>query len=706
MLRFKQIRFENFLVFHDAVVDFALDGRVSVLRAENGSGKTTFLRAMEWVIYGDDALPGGTKYRLHPPDHRMPDDGPVVIAVELDVVLTDGAEERGATIRRRTEVTPFANGWSRSLSEAEFNWDDGTHGDEEELEARLPWRLREFFFTDGDKATDYVGGIDEDERVSSSARGPAEAALRSNVTEAIKSLLGLDLLEAVRAKAAAQSRELDQELAKTSGSEALAEARAARDDAHSHLDQLKADAQSDEQERTRLEGQIDSLEQQRDELLRSGDPSDLERKIAAAEKGIRAAKEAMKVAQRDESATLRSSQLTYTAAAPMLRDYVDRAQPLVDSGVVPATYLWWVRKRLEDGKCMCGCGLDPSGGPADQERYETVTELIRASERESKAANHAGDLYYHLAAQMESLQHQTWLERLASVRRKQQEARQQIVEGERVLSEAQPKLEALAGSPIETLRQQIQTLRQKDRELERRIGSLHAEIKTASDDAVASDRKLEAARRRAHTAGDLSIKAALYQDALEVLDRARQTRTRQDVVSLSERMNHVFKQMIGQNEIISEVRVTRSDADLYEVVGLGIDGERMDVAHQFNGASKRALTNAFVLALGETAGVEAPNVIDTPLGMMDPAVRRNVYEVMAKECAQLVLLLTRSEIVGIEDYLDSTAHVLTVTNQGSGDIVNRQFPDTRSVVCRCNHRQFCNVCERVGDATGSLERRI
>ena len=133
----------------------------------------------------------------------------------------------------------------------------------------------------------------------------------------------------------------------------------------------------------------------------------------------------------------------------------------------------------------------------------------------------------------------------------------------------------------------------------------------------------------------------------------------------------------------------------------------MDVAHQFNGASKRALTNAFVLALGETAGVRAPHVIDTPLGMMDPSVRRNVFEVLSKECSQLVLLLTRSEITGIEEMLDASSLTVTVTNQGSGEVVTRQFEDTRSVVCRCSHREYCAVCERAGDETSStLVRRV
>ena len=704
MIRFKQIRFSNFLVFREAVFDFATDGRVTVLRAENGSGKTTFLRAMEWAIYGDDAVPGAQKYRLHPPDHRMPNDGSITISVELDVDVETSDGVRAATIRRFAEARPSEDGWERDLSEAQFTFADGTAGDEDTLEALLPWRLREFFFTDGDKATDYVGGLDEKELVSSSRKVSA-SNLRGNVTEAIQSLLGLDLIDAVRTKAAQRSKDLDKELAKSAGSGALAEASHRETEVQQLYARIKGDLTKREERRRALIAEIDDLEVRRDELLSAGDPDDLQRQVRAAEKRLSKSRERLALAEREEASTLTSAPFTYTAAAPALMDFVDRAEPLVESGVVPATYLWWVRRRLEEGTCMCGCGLDPEGEPADRERHENVTNLVARSEEETRSANHAGDLYYHLHGQLENLQHSSWLGQLAAAAHAQREAREEIIEAERGLDDLEPRLAVAKDSPVESLRRQLSNLRQRERELESEIKGLVREVKSVYDEVVTAARKLDAARRRAHSAGDISIKSALYQDALEVLRRAKSRRTTDDVEALSRRMNELFRRMIGDHEILAEVRVTKSETETFEVEGIGIDGRRMDVAHQFNGASKRALTNAFVLALGQTAGVQAPHVIDTPLGMMDPSVRRNVFEVMSRECIQLVLLLTRSEIVGIEELLDKSSLTLTVTNQGSGDLVHRHFKDTRSVVCACSHREYCNMCERVGDAATSLVRR-
>ena len=702
MLKFEQARLSNFLVYRDSTIDFDTDGRVTVIRAENGSGKTTFLRALEWAIYGDSALPGGTSYRLHPPDHEMPGGGALTISVEVDVEILDAGSGRRATIRRRSEVKPTKEGWERTPDTAEFVWADGQEGDEDELDSRLPWRLREFFFTDGDKATDYVGGIEQKEKVGSTT---SDSSLSGNVSQAIRSLLGLDLLDAVRSSANRQSRDIDQQLARSSGSEALAEARSQKDQAHAHLAQLKEDAAAKKEELSELEAEVTELEGKRDDLLRHGDPDELEKRIVRAERQLRKAKGQLEVAQRAEAQTLMSSHLTYTAGQAVMRDYIDRADPLIKSGVVPASYLWWVRKRVELGECMCGYPLDPNGSDADKDRHQNVVGLIARSEEETKAANHAGDLYYHLHAQIEAIQHGSWRDELASARLDQDAAKTAIDESETEIAQLRPRLDALAGSPVAKLRSQIDRLRDRREELQRKLDGLAAEIKTAQDEAVVADRRLDAARRQAHVAGDLEIKAALYRDAILILSAAKDTRTTEDVKRLSQRMNDLFKEMIGGHQIIKQVMVQREN-DSYEVVGIGIDGERMNVPHQFNGASKRALTNAFVLALGETAGVEAPNVIDTPLGMMDPAVRRNVFRVMAKECSQLVMLLTRAEIREIEELLDQYATVITVTNQASGEVMNRIFDDARSVVCTCNHRQYCEVCERDGDKIGPLERRV
>ena len=77
----------------------------------------------------------------------------------------------------------------------------------------------------------------------------------------------------------------------------------------------------------------------------------------------------------------------------------------------------------------------------------------------------------------------------------------------------------------------------------------------------------------------------------------------------------------------------------------------LNPSKDLNGASRRALTIAFILALTKVSEVAAPNVIDTPLGMMDGFVKRSVLKTAIQESSQLILFLTRSEIKDCEDII-------------------------------------------------------
>ena len=60
MLRLRRIEIENFVCFDALVIEPSIENErpLTVIRAENGSGKTTFLRALRWGMYGDKGLPG------------------------------------------------------------------------------------------------------------------------------------------------------------------------------------------------------------------------------------------------------------------------------------------------------------------------------------------------------------------------------------------------------------------------------------------------------------------------------------------------------------------------------------------------------------------------------------------------------------------------------------------------------------------------
>ena len=124
----------------------------------------------------------------------------------------------------------------------------------------------------------------------------------------------------------------------------------------------------------------------------------------------------------------------------------------------------------------------------------------------------------------------------------------------------------------------------------------------------------------------------------------------------------------------------------------------MDPSTDFNGASRRALTIAFTLALAKVSGVDAPNVIDTPLGMMSGYVKTEVVRISAENCNQLVLFLTHDEIKGCEEILEKFLGACsTITNPAHyPKILKNKPPETKGTVvqCDCGIRSDCKICSR------------
>lgn len=196
----------------------------------------------------------------------------------------------------------------------------------------------------------------------------------------------------------------------------------------------------------------------------------------------------------------------------------------------------------------------------------------------------------------------------------------------------------------------------------------------------------------------ISAELEVAHDLQQILSNALETMKTTELGKVSERMNALFLDMIGadpsQRSIITKAEIT-SD---FRIVVFGKFENPLDPSQDLNGASRRALTIAFILALTKVSEVEAPNVIDTPLGMMSGYVKREVLRLAAEQSSQLVLFLTHSEIAGCEDILDKWAgRIYTVTNPAHYPKILVNDPgvdDIGVLLCDCDHRDHCELCER------------
>jgi DNA sulfur modification protein DndD len=193
-----------------------------------------------------------------------------------------------------------------------------------------------------------------------------------------------------------------------------------------------------------------------------------------------------------------------------------------------------------------------------------------------------------------------------------------------------------------------------------------------------------------NVAGDME---RLFSESLKEMEEI-------ELQKVSDLMNEIFLRMIGavsgaeNSGIIQRAEINAK----YKIIVHGNSDNILNPSQDLNGASRRALTLAFIMALTKVSEVVAPNVIDTPLGMTSGYVKNSILKLACQYSTQLVLLLTHDEIKGCEDLIDEFGgSVTTVTNPAHYPkilINDPEVSDIRVIQCECNHRTSCTICER------------
>jgi len=171
-------------------------------------------------------------------------------------------------------------------------------------------------------------------------------------------------------------------------------------------------------------------------------------------------------------------------------------------------------------------------------------------------------------------------------------------------------------------------------------------------------------------------------------------------------MNTLFLEMIGadpkQGALIKRAEISLD----FDIIVYGPENRTLNPDRDLNGASRRALTLAFILALTKVSEVEAPNVIDTPLGMTSGYVKRSILRTAIKNSTQLVLFLTHDEIAGCGEIIEQYAGAhMTLTNPAHYPRMLVNDPKTsamKAIACPCKHDEHCKICERRLDPESDL----
>ena len=188
-MRLERARISNFKLLEDVELEFSTDPDrpLTVIRAENGSGKTSILYALRWALWGGHGIP---EMRLS--STATPAGKTVPIQVTVEFLASEpysGDPIRYRLISTCQEATTAGDDYTRTpqrqrLVRCTDRGDEDIAEVEGFIATELPMNLADLFFTNGDDVQRFVSG-------NGVPRGERQEA----VHRAIRQLLGLDHVE-------------------------------------------------------------------------------------------------------------------------------------------------------------------------------------------------------------------------------------------------------------------------------------------------------------------------------------------------------------------------------------------------------------------------------------------------------------------------------------------------------------------------------
>jgi len=710
-MKLLRAEFQNFRLLRDLELEFASNPNrhLTVIRAANESGKTTILHALQWALYGDAALPGkGEGFRLHPIDWHESEGRRVPITATVEFELTTyrrmAGEVRETNRRYRLVRSTFEDVDSQGRRPAStvrlFALNDTgatpIGAPEALINEELPPELREVFFTDGDRALSFI---------------EADVALstkRDRVQRAIRSLLGLGVIDDAIKHVRKSASEVNKKAKQVGTGNELNKIASRLEAIDNDWTKLEADLEDAKQQFGAFDEKVDETDRKISAGLLKGDKEKLQKDLEHAKREIKQLDDQLSAANKEHSALFRSRAIATDLLAPLLGRAFEKLEELHEQGKIPNTTIPVLQDRLSAEECICGETLSP-GDPDGDKRRAHIQKLIDDSQKSDEIQEIITDLYYSAKPLQGSGEAGSiaWLEDYRKVVERRDGIQVLRDEAGRKFRALEIQLDSLPDTDIQGLRETRRQYKdQRDRCLSKRssvetqLAGLRREREGLEGE---RDRLLREQKKGARILAELEV----TQDVTKVLQSAYERITNEELRKVSELMNSIFLEMIGadpeQGSIIQRAEISTE----FDIIVYGPSNKTLNPDRDLNGASRRALTLAFILALTKVSEVEAPNVIDTPLGMTSGYVKRSILRTAVRESTQLVLFLTHDEITGCEEIIDEAAGmVFTLTNPAHYPkmLVNNPGVTERKVLrCECDHRRECQLCQRRADSQVELE---
>lgn len=689
---FKKVIFKNYRLLHDVTIDFSVSDTkpLTVIRGANGFGKTTMLDALRWAFFGSTVLSSGYKIAdknlassqnsvqasvevfFSRDETRISPKGGARKQVEIDYRIKRTVTEQ------RTETKKASRGKDglTLYEKVKGRWVPMDKGVEVLLQSFLPSNVSEVFFIDGDRALTFVETEDSAERrqmVKKAATEMLDTALLQDAADRVKSAL-----------TSANRAERNLDAATQKYSEAVERKARAENLLHAEeglLSEKKIKAVKSNKAYVEADSAFIAE-------VAKGDKVKVSERLESVRRGKMQAISEEESVLKEIVGLLHANDLVASLLAKPLKEAGTHLKEVSTTGLTSPRVLATLKGLLDEDECFCGSSIA---------KGTDCRKHIESRIKDHDDADEVEDLFdglRHISNRLNLKESFTgWKAEKKSLEKNHQEILDRLDGWGREEAEVEAELALLKESKVEELRRtRSEVLEEKDlavATLAKTLASIKGLEKQVKERSLESDvlKKALSKNNAYRTQIDIS------NDLISVIEAAREIVLTTQVEKLSRNLSKEFLKMTGQ---VGKNETAIESAELTPEFDIQVHSQdgMLNPANELAGAQKRALTFSFILSLVGVSGINAPIVVDTPLGMSEGPVKREILRRLINGTpSQLIMFLTRSEIRDCEDLIKESAGLqMTITNTGSDAVINRLKGKPTILACECGIASQCKVC--------------
>lgn len=634
-----RVKIQNFRQYVNVDIDFAKEQgkNFTVIQGDNGAGKTTFLNALSWCLYGVESYSTGKKTKgLSICNEKVKTLATIgdEIEVKVEIEFLDD-DDQPLIFDRVQNYIKNKNGLVPSSKSFDLKTKEGHdikfhNNPNYTIEKKIPIEIKNYFFFKGEDLNNYF-----------------DETKNEDIKKAVYEISQLNLLSKVQHNLPEVKKKYIRELNDISPQ---------LGQANKMIDELTRRIQESEEKLKTSEKKVETANNEIEAIFQEL----LEKRSTDVKKDAKRNKELDRYInlhnKKIDSLDLKIRKYVLTNYPYVLSyEYFNEFKKLGEEAIVekkipPQIQRSFIEELLEKGKCICGADLneDESHRKALEELLESTTPLTDNAQQLTAAVS---EVKHHIIKDLQKFK-STLLKYHKNLKKLKYE-RQNFIDEKK---EIEARLKANPEEAIDNLMSRKKVLEEsRDKELNK-IPNLKSSIERDKKSLGEYRKKLTKEETLFKEAQRLQMKIDLCEESIEAVTHLNN--------SLQDEMRETIQKLTRDNFLKINWKKSFKDIKIYDDYSVGIlnnSGTEL-IPSNLSGGEQLVLGLCFMSALHNISGFNLPIIMDAPASVLGEKMRKNVAEALPELNGgkQFVLLVldkdytefknTLSEVIG-RDYL-------------------------------------------------------